>query len=255
MSYFSTPWVILFGGAGREAVVESLVAAGIPIQRVIVPVKQAPKLVRSIEKLSILGLSIVNVTKGEVEARLEQTKDCNLLSVGFPFIIPKAAYFKRPIALNVHPTLLPKYRGPTSGPYILINDERESGSSVHLLAEEVDAGDIVIQSRVSISPFDTVRSLQKKVYATEPSLVIQALKILDAGSPPTTQDQREATVYPVARRPSDSEIDPTLPLVELFNQIRACDPVDYPAFFQYRGEKVCIKLWRPDKPEGEADAI
>jgi hypothetical protein len=44
-------------------------------------------------------------------------------------------------------------------------------------------------------------------------------------------------------------------MLELWNEIRACDPDDYPAFFVIHGQKVCIRLWRPEKPEDEFDLI
>jgi methionyl-tRNA formyltransferase len=158
-------------------------------------------------------------------------------------------------ALNIHPTLLPKYRGPTTGAYILINNESESGSTIHFLEEEADKGDIVLQSRVVLNPFDTPRSLQRKVYETEPSLIIDALHNLDLGAIPYQQDEGIATSYPKKRKPEDSKIDPTKSLLDLFNEIRACDPLDYPAYFEYLGQKVCIKLWRPEKSEEQNDEI
>jgi methionyl-tRNA formyltransferase len=119
----------------------------------------------------------------------------------------------------------------------------------------MDRGDIIAQSQVELTPFDTLRSLQRKVYSTEADLVMQAITALENGTKVKLQDEKLASEFPKKRTPADSEIDPTQPLNELFNQIRACDPVEFPAFFFYRGEKVCLKLWRPDKPENEDDLI
>jgi methionyl-tRNA formyltransferase len=231
------------------------VAEGLNIEAIAVPTRQSEKLAKAVERLSGFEVPVVVVERSAIVSFLKSYPECNLFSIGFPYIIPKAALGGRPIALNIHPTLLPKYRGPTTGPYILMNNECESGSSVHYLTDEVDAGDIVVQSHVPIGPFDTVRSMQRKVYAAEPELVIEALRRLDSGGKATPQNERLASVFPIVRKPADSEIDPTKPLLELVNEIRACDPVEYPAFFMLHGKKVCIRLWRPDKSESEYDEI
>lgn len=63
------------------------------------------------------------------------------------------------------------------------------------------------------------------------------------------QGESKATTYNYIRTPKDSEIDFNKPLKELYNEIRACDANDYPAFFYHGGEKICIKLWRYNKED------
>ena len=65
----------------------------------------------------------------------------------------------------------------------------------------------------------------------------------------------QATEFPRVRVPEDSKIDPSRPLTDIINLIRACDPDDFPAFFEYHGQKVGIKLWRLEKPLDESDMI
>lgn len=249
------PWVVLFGGAGREGVIERLFTEGIDVRLVLVPTNLSQRLKSSVVRLTSLGLQIKEISREGLSDALRAQQETCLLSVGFPYIIPKSIYSRHKVALNIHPTLLPKYRGPTTGAYILINNETESGSTVHFLEEEADKGDVVLQSRVALSPFDTLRSLQRKVYEKEPSLIIEALRNLDLGLVPYPQNEEFATNYPKKRKPEDSEIDPKKPLIELFNQIRASDPDDFPAFFYLNGEKVCIKLWRQKKPIDSEDEI
>ena len=255
MSCFLQPWIVLFGGAGREQVIERLLTEGLKIETIAVPARQSAKLAKAVERLSDFGAPVTVVEKSAIGAFLNTYPECSLFSIGFPYILPKAALSGRTLALNIHPTLLPKYRGPTTGTYILMNKEHESGSTVHFLTNEVDGGEIVAQSHVPLGPFDTVRSMQRKVYAAEPDLAVEALKKLDTGEKPTPQNERFASVFPHVRKPADSEIDPSKPLRELVNQIRACDPDEYPAFFIFHGEKVCIRLWRPGKNSSEYDEI
>ncbi len=248
-------WVILFGGAGRESCVERMLEKKVNVQAVIVPARRNAKLDQAVEKLKKLSCKVVEVEKTHLDEALRVWSGNSLLSIGFPYLIPNKLLELFHPALNVHPTLLPHYRGPTTGAYILLNDERESGSTVHHMTAEMDRGAIVAQSRVALTCFDTIRSLQRKVYAEEPQLVINALAALDSGEPAQLQDESIASEFPKRRTPADSEIDPTRPLIELFNHIRACDPEDFPAFFIYKGERVCIRLWRPEKSAYAEDEI
>lgn len=255
MKHREQPWVVLFGGANREGVIERMIKEGVNIRVVLVPIKHSAKLKASIERLTALGLEVVAVKKDGLAQELNSRTECLLLSVGFPYLVPKDIYSKHRLALNLHPTRLPKYRGPTSGAFIIINNETESGSTVHYLEEEADRGSIIAQSKVSLTPFDTLRSLQRKVYEKEPSLIIEAIENLDSGTPPIPQEEAESSSYLNRRTPADSEIDPARPLIELVNEIRAADREDFPAFFYYHGEKVCVSLWRENKPEDSLDEL
>jgi len=253
--YRDSPWLILFGGAGRERVIEALVNNGIEVAKVVVPKRQSLRLRDSISFLKRYSLHIEEVTRSDLADKLVPDADCVLLSVGFPYVIPRDVYSRFKGAWNIHPTLLPRYRGPTSGAYVLINNEEYSGSTVHLMDDEVDKGPIIAQKKVRLSPFDTIRSMQRKVYGIEPGLILEAIKKIDEGGMPLPQDERMASSYPNVRTPDDSELDPTKTLLELVNYIRACDERDYPAFFYYHGQKVYIRLWRAIKPVGEDDTL
>jgi methionyl-tRNA formyltransferase len=135
-----------------------------------------------------------------------------------------------------------------------MNNETETGSTVHLMDEGMDTGAIVLQRRVALSRFDTVRSCQSKTYAIEPRLVLDALMLLeDPGFRPTPQEESHSTVFGKRRKPEDSQIDPNKSLMQLYDFIRSCDPNAYPAFFFLEGQKVCIRLWRPERHPEESD--
>jgi methionyl-tRNA formyltransferase len=80
--------------------------------------------------------------------------------------------------------------------------------------------------------------------------------MIESGNfPRIKQSEKEATLYTHKRTLKDSFIDWNEPLRELYNEIRACDPEDYPAFFFVDGRKVCIRMWRLDKFEDGKDMI
>jgi len=223
--------------------------------RVLVPHGGTEKFLASQKRLASKQISCSEVTRETFELEATSRSGFGLLSLGFPWRIPQSLYGNFEVALNVHPTLLPHYRGPTTGAYVLINGEEFSGSTVHQISADFDAGPIIAQSRVPLSPFETVQSLQRKVYASEPDLVMEALMKIQNGEAPTPQNTSEGSEFPKSRNPADSEIDPNKSLIELFNRIRASDELYFPAFFFHHGEKVCVKLWRPDKPGGEDDLL
>jgi methionyl-tRNA formyltransferase len=247
----SKQWIILFGGAGREACVERMIAEGVDVQAILVPVRRADKLESSIAKLKLLHPAVIEVEKTEVASALERFSGKALLSIGFPYLLSGTLLGLFQPAINLHPTLLPRYRGPTTGAYILLNDERESGSTMHFMTEQMDKGGIILQSRVDLSPFDTIRSLQRKVYAVEPELVIDALGRLENGAEVLPQDETKASEFPKKRTPADSELDPTRSLIDLVNHIRACDPTEFPAFFMYHGQRVNVFIQRSSSTDAD----
>jgi methionyl-tRNA formyltransferase len=248
MSYFNLDWIIFFGGPGRELVVEKLLKKGVNIKLILIPENIKKKLESSINFFISNNIPIALIQKSEIIDSLKGINSTVFLSIGFPYIIPSSVYKKQHLSLNIHPTLLPKYRGGTSGAQVLINGEKETGSTIHLLSDEYDTGPIIMQSKIKVSDFDTIRSIQKKVYKSEPKLLIDSIVRLDKGIKPIPQKITDLC-SPVNRNPADSEVDPNNKLIDLINSIRACDPKEYPAFFYYKGEKVCIKLWRPNKKE------
>lgn len=257
MSIAKLPILVLFGGWGREATVIRLKKSGYNIAAVVTPDNLSIKLQMSVNNIAATGIDIIACKKSDLSAVLTPFEGSILLSIGFPYLLPEDLLKRFKTVLNVHPTLLPYYRGPTTLAYLIMNHEMETGSTVHYIAAGMDTGPIVLQRKVKISPFDTLRSLQRKVYTIEPDLVTDSLKLLDAsGFVPTPQNETQATIYPKKRYPKDSEIDPTKPLIELYDAIRACDPDEFPAFFFVDGQKVCIRLWRAERPpEDEKDMI
>ena len=249
------PWIILFGGAGRSKAINEISKSGIHVKMVIVPKKQSIKLKKDILGLKKAGSKIIEVGKKNIAEVLEAHTDSLLLTIGFPYIVPKSVFSKHPMALNVHPTLLPKYRGAMSGAYVLINNEKYSGSTVHIMTDEADKGAIVSQIKVELSPFDTLRSMQRKVYSLESRLIFDSISKLEEGIKPKDQDENLSSMYPKLRTPEDSVIDPSKPLIELIDQIRATDFDEFPPFFYYHGEKVNVKLWRDYNSANDEDEI
>lgn len=107
------------------------------------------------------------------------------------FNIPKIA------TINVHPSLLPKYRGPN--PYIqtILNNEQYSGVTLHLMNENYDSGAILKQKKVIINECDTSKELKDKTVRQARELVCELINDLNEQAlVPVAQDERYATYYP-----------------------------------------------------------
>lgn len=199
-------------------------------------------------------IRLKKVTKKEIIKSLYNLKADIFLSVGFRYILPKKALRIAAYNINVHPTLLPKYKGAYSGNYILINNEKKTGITVHHMEEKADEGDIILKRTFPLSVFDTAKSLARKTYAFEPEVVVQALMQLKNKKSKRIKQKKCKYVFK-DRIPEDSRLNPNKPLISLFNLIRASDADKYPAFFYFKGEKIAVKLERLNKPRHEQDMI
>ena len=83
--------------------------------------------------------------------------------------------FNKPI-LNIHPSLLPKYKGLNTHIRVIKNKEKYSGATVHLVSAKLDSGKIILQKKIKVSKYENEKSLQKKVLKIEHNLYPKAIK-------------------------------------------------------------------------------
>jgi len=149
--------------------------------------------------------------------------------------------------LNVHPSLLPQYRGPAPIPWAIIKGEKETGITIHKIEKEVDKGKIILQHKLSINLFDTIKSLEAKFSLIGATLLIKAINMIKNGSVRyIPQDERGATYAPRIKE-KDMEIDWNRPSLEIHNLVRGLNPY-YGAFtsVKIRGKKVKMKIWQTE---------
>lgn len=250
--------LIYFTGGPRERVLTSVLDAGHRVTTVVAnDPNRWPKVARSIEIARGRGIEVRIVSsKGELVDLYELVTGKICLSVGFNYIFDQAFIDHARIVMNVHGSLLPKYPGARTLSWAIVDGETESGVTVHRVDAGVDTGPVLLQRRFDLSHFETTRSLGRKTTEFEPSVVVEALaRYEQLGEDAFKPQHGEAQPCRPNRVPSHSQIDPNRSLLSLFNEIRASDPDNYPAYFYVHGQKVCVRLWRPDKPEGEDDLV
>jgi methionyl-tRNA formyltransferase len=138
-------------------------------------------------------------------------------------------------ALNMHGSLLPKYRGRAPVNWAVIMGESETGASLHYMTEKPDAGAVVAQQRVPILPDDTAREVFDKVTVAAELALERVLPELVAGRAAGVAQNLAAGSYYGARRPEDGRIDWRKGAREIHNLVRGVAPPYPGAFATARG--------------------
>ena len=126
--------------------------------------------------------------------------------------------------LNVHPSLLPRYRGPSPIPAAILAGDDETGVSIILMDAGMDSGPILAQRPLRIEPSDTTDSLSQKLAGMAAELLAETLpRWLKDEIAPQPQDAALATRCPLLRK-EDGDIDWTRPALHIWRQVRAYNP-------------------------------
>ena len=120
-----------------------------------------------------------NVFEKEILKKLNKTKIELICLAGFMRILSKKfiKQFKKPI-LNIHPSLLPKYKGLNVHKRVTKNKEKFSGATVHLVTPKLDSGKIVLQKKIKLIRNDNEKTLERKILKLEHKLYPNAVKKL-----------------------------------------------------------------------------
>lgn len=183
----------------------------------------------------------------------EQIKDpgfAGLLQSYTPEVIVVVAYGKiLPPAIlslpgygciNVHASLLPKYRGAAPIHRAVLNGEKETGITTMFMDEGLDTGDMILQEKVPIHETDTVGDLHDRLAVVGARLLIETLEMAARGQVPRRPQTGEASYAPMLTK-ADEIIDWDRPARDIFNQIRGLNP--WPGARTYMGSKM-LKIWR-----------
>jgi len=153
-------------------------------------------------------------------------------------------------ALNMHGSLLPRYRGRAPVNWAILRGEHESGATLHYMVERVDAGDIIDSQAVPILLDDDAREVYAKVTLAAETVLVRSLPALIAGTAPRRPQPILPGEYFGRRRPEDGRIDWSRPALEIHNLVRAVAPPFPGAFGAVGGERWDIHRTRlsPDTP-------
>ncbi len=143
-------------------------------------------------------------------------------------------------ALNMHGSLLPKYRGRVPVNWAIIHGEKETGATLHYMTEKPDNGDIVAQQAVPILPNDTAGEVFQKVTVAAEVALYGILPELLAGKAPRVRQDLSQGGYFGGRKPEDGVIDWAQPARRIHDLVRAVAPPYPGATTQLLGKPVRI---------------
>jgi methionyl-tRNA formyltransferase len=149
-------------------------------------------------------------------------------------------------ALNMHGSLLPKYRGRAPVNWAILNGELETGATLHYMVDRADAGDIVDQLAVPILEDDDAREVFRKVTTAAEIVLARSLPGLIAGNAARRPQLIEPGQYFGRRRPEDGRIDWSQPAARIHNLVRALAPPFPGAFTEVDGRQWWIHRTRPE---------
>jgi methionyl-tRNA formyltransferase len=149
--------------------------------------------------------------------------------------------------VNLHPSLLPKYRGRASINWAILNGENEIGLTAHYVVEGMDTGDIIHQVPVSLGRDEDVGDALRKLMPLYAEMTVSVLNAIRNDSVTrTTQDYLQATSFP-ARHPEDGQISWDQPAEDIVNLVRAVTK-PYPGAFTFAAGKKMF-VWKAKNVE------
>ncbi|MFA5812277.1 MAG: methionyl-tRNA formyltransferase, partial [bacterium] len=159
-----------------------------------------------------------------------------LVIVAYGKILPRALIdIPRLGSINVHASLLPKYRGAAPINWAIANGERETGVTTMYINEGLDAGDMLLSASTPIGSEETALELHDRLATIGAALLTETVKKIEAGKiEPVPQDHSKATFAPILKK-KDGRIDWQMPAFAIANRVRGFSP--WPGTFTSLNQK------------------
>jgi methionyl-tRNA formyltransferase len=196
-----------------------------PIKKAVVSGAPDASPARSGRALPIPVLQSARIKDRQAIEEIRALKPDVIVVMAYGQILPRGVLEIPKIAcLNLHASLLPRWRGAAPIQAAIAAGDRETGITVMYVDEELDAGDLLLQRRIDILPAETGGSLHDRLAKVAPETLLESLELLAKGSAPRMpQDNALATYAPKLKR-EDGKIDWTDPADAIERKIRAFDP-------------------------------
>lgn len=188
----------------------------------------------------------------EIQADFARQHADVLVVAAYGLLLPKPILETPPLGcINVHPSLLPRWRGAAPIPRAILAGDRETGISIMRMNERLDAGPVLYTARCDIHPDDTAQSLHDRLAKLGADALLRALAQVQAGTAQARpQDETQATYAPRIHK-AEALLDWRRPSHELERQVRAFNP--WPIAWTTRDEQP-LRIWQAAAVESAADA-
>lgn len=183
--------------------------------------------------------------KGNIEfiEKMKELKPDVMVVVAYGKILPKEILdIPKYGAINVHGSLLPKYRGSAPIQWAIINGESKTGITTMYMNEGMDTGDMILKEEIDILDSDTYGTLYEKLKKIGGKLIVETLEKIADGLTPRQKQSDDFTLAPMIQK-SMGNIDWNKSAVEIRNLIRGLNPM--PGAYTHLDDKV-MKIWSAD---------
>jgi len=205
---------------------------------------EPPPVKKASEKLGLTVTQPDNL-RSEAAKQLLQAADADFfIVVAFGHLL-RESVLKMPkrACINVHASLLPRYRGPAPIQWAVINGDTETGVTTMLIDKGLDTGDMLMTAREPIGPSDTAGSLHDRLAQRGADLLVQTLKALADGTIRGTPQVHSAATYAPLLKKTDGLIDWKKPAAKLEPFIRGMSP--WPGAFTF-WKNTRLKIYRSE---------
>ena len=188
----------------------------------------------------------------EVIAKIKEVNPDLIVVVAYGKILPKEIIdIPKYGIINVHSSLLPKYRGASPIHSAILNGDKESGVSIMYIEEGLDSGDVILKETCEITEDDTLGTLHDRLKELGAIGLEKALKLIEVGEVKAEkQDDSKATfVKPITKEQAKIDWNNTKEVI--FNQIRGLNP--FPGAYTHNEKNENIKIYKSEKLEKEYD--
>ncbi len=174
------------------------------------------------------GIAVLHPKSLRDESFIAALKSFNadiFVVVAYGRLIPREVFtLPRLGTINLHPSLLPRYRGAAPVEWAIMHGEPRTGVTVQLINERLDAGDIVMQREIPLTDSITAGELYEIVLPTGSHLLVESIRLLESGrAAPVVQDEAQASYCGKIDRET-ARIDWTMPAVQINNLVRGLNP-------------------------------
>ncbi len=209
----------------------------------------APPVADAARRLGLLVLQPASLRLAAVQAELAQRAPDLLVVAAYGRLIPQPVLDLAPLgAINVHPSLLPAYRGASPIQAAIAEGRSSTGVTIMYVSETLDAGDIILQREVAIDPEETAGELEVRLAEVGADLLVDAVGLLARGAAPRIPQDHARATYAGKIAKEDGLIRWERPARDLVNLVRAMNP--WPcAFTAWRGG--VLRIWRARAAPGE----
>ncbi|WP_319370926.1 methionyl-tRNA formyltransferase [uncultured Ilyobacter sp.] len=182
------------------------------------------------------------------EETLNLVKEINpdlIVVVAYGKILPKELIdIPKYGVINVHSSLLPKYRGAAPIHAAIINGDTESGVSIMYIAEELDAGDVILQGKTTINEEDTLETLHDRLMDIGAKTLLEAVDLIEEEKAPRIPQNHEEATFVRPFKKEDCEINWEQENFKIYNFVRGMNP--FPSAHTYSEGKM-YKIYKVEK--------